>query len=150
MLNIYYGDMPDAIYNTSVYFNNTYLDSWLEDEFALRMIKSIDKSIVLGNGVVQSPVLGLIPPTQLSGGVKTLLLIHNEPEKVFNASTCGDNCAWWILRMASKRDITINLRHLMDFGGGRFTIRVLNSGNVVHDMEGLIGEAYDALRGSDR
>lgn len=147
MLSIYYGDMPEAIYNTSVYFNNTYLDSWLQDEFAQRMIKSIDKSLVLGNGVVQSPVLGLISPTQLSGGVKTLLLIYNEPEKVFNASTCGDNCAWWILRMASKRDITINLRHLMDFGRGRFTAKVLNSGNVVHNMDDLIGEAYVALRG---
>ena len=148
MLNIYYGEMPEAIYNTSVYFNNTYLDSWLEDEFVQRMIKSIDKSVVLGNGVIKSPVLGLIAPTQISGGLKTLILIHKDREKIFNASTCGDNCAWWILRMASKRDITINLRHLMDFGRGRFTVRVLNSGNIAHSMEDLIGEAYDALRGS--
>ena len=148
MLNIYYGEMPEAIYNTSVYFNNTYLDSWLEDEFVQRMIKSVDKSVVLGNGVIKSPVLGLIAPTQISGGVKTLILIHKDPGKVFNASTCGDNCAWWILRMASKRDITINLRHLMDFGKGRFTIKVLNSGNIAHSMEDLIGEAYDALRGA--
>ncbi len=44
MLNIYYGDMPEAIFNTSVYFNNTYYDSWLEDEFARKMIKSVDKA----------------------------------------------------------------------------------------------------------
>ena len=142
MLSVYFGDMPDAIYNTSMYFKNTYLDSWFDDEFARRMIKSIDKAQVLGDGLIQSPVLGKIAPTQLSGGVKTLLLIYYKPEMVFNASTCGDNCAWWILRMASKRDITINLRHLMVFGNGRFTIRVLNSGNVVHDMLGLI-EEYD-------
>ena len=150
MLSIYYGEMPEAIYNTSVYFNNTYLDSWLEDEFVQRMIKSVDKSVVLGNGVIKSPVLGLIAPTQISGGLKTLILINKDPEKIFNASTCGDNCAWWILRMASKRDITINLRHLMDFGKGRFTIRVLNSGNMAHNMEDLIGEAYDALGGAGR
>ena len=38
----------------------------------------------------------------------------------------------------------------MDFGNGRFTIRVLNSGNIVHDMVDLIGEADDALRGPAR
>ena len=81
--------------------------------------------------------------------VKSFLAEHDyeDHEKVFNASTCGDNCAWWILRMASKRDITINLRHLMDFGRGRFTAKVLNSGNIAHRMEDLIGEAYDTLRG---
>ena len=33
---------------------------------------------------------------------KTLLLIYNQPEKIFNASTCGDNCAKWILKIADK------------------------------------------------
>ena len=33
MLNIYYGPMDQAIYNTSVYFNNRYLDQWLGDDF---------------------------------------------------------------------------------------------------------------------
>ena len=33
MLNIYFGDMPEAIYNTSVYFRNTYnLDSRKRDD----------------------------------------------------------------------------------------------------------------------
>ena len=73
-----------------------------------------------------------------------------KPEMVFNASTCGNNCAWWILRMAAKRDITINLRHLMVFGNGRFSIRVLNSGNVVHDMLGFIEEYDVTINGASR
>ena len=63
------------------------------------MIKSVDKSEVLGERLVRSKALGLIPPTDLSGSVKTLLLIYNMPERVFKASTCGDNCAYWILEM---------------------------------------------------
>ena len=133
-----------------MYFKNTYLDSWFDDDFAQRMIKSVDKAQVLGDGLIQSPVLGKIAPTQLSGGVKTILLIYYKPEMVFNASTCGNNCAWWILRMAAKRDITINLRHLMVFGNGRFSIRVLNSGNVVHDMLGFIEEYDVAINGTSR
>ena len=34
MLNIYFGDMPEAVYNTSVYFNYTYEDEWLTSDFA--------------------------------------------------------------------------------------------------------------------
>lgn len=34
MLNIYYGKMPEAIFNTAVYFKNVYEDSWNTDSFA--------------------------------------------------------------------------------------------------------------------
>ena len=39
---------------------------------------------------------------------------------MFNASTCGDNCAKWILKPAEADDLTINLRYLMNFGEGAF------------------------------
>ena len=71
-----------------------------------------------------------------------LLLLKNVPDKVFNASTCGDNCAAFILRLARKKDLTINLRHLMDFGRRRFKARVLNDDVIVNDMEGLLFEAH--------
>ena len=141
MLNIYYGKMPEAIFNTAVYFKNVYEDSWITDPFAKEMILDVDKSIVLGNAVIDSSVLGKISPTALSGGVKTLILIKNEPEKIFNASTCGDNCAKWILKMAEDRDVTINLRHLMNFGKGPFEIRVLNTNQIVHDRKELVSIA---------
>ena len=137
MLNIFFGDMPEAIYNTEVYFKNTYQDQWFEDDFAKRVIKSVDKSEVLDTHLIKSPVLGLIPPVMLSGGTKTLLLIKNNPELVFNASTCGDNCARFILELARQRDVTISLRHIMRFGK-RFKANVLNDGVVVDNMEQLI------------
>lgn len=105
------------------------------------MILDVDKSIVLGNAVIDSPVLGKISPTALSGGVKTLILIKNEPDKIFNASTCGDNCAKWILKIAENRDVTINLRHLMNFGKGHFEIRILNTNQIVHDRKELVSIA---------
>lgn len=137
MLNIYFGEMPEAIYNTSLYFDNTYLDSWITDDFAKKIIKAVDKSEVISAKLVDSKALGAIPVTSLSGGTKTLLLIRNQPEKIFNASTCGNNCAKWILKIAkeSKKDITINLRHVMDFGDKSFEIRILNNNTVVHNMQ---------------
>ena len=138
MLNIFFGDMPEAIYNTAVYFKNVYEDNWITDSFSRKMIRDVDKSIVLEQAVIDSPVMGKIPPTSLSGGVKTLILMKHEPEKIFNASTCGDNCAKWILEMAKVQDFTINLRHIMDFGEGKFEIRILNTNQVVHDMGELV------------
>ena len=44
MLNIYFGDMEEAIYNPAVYFKNTYQDSWITNERSKAMIKDVDKS----------------------------------------------------------------------------------------------------------
>ena len=63
---------------------------------------------------------------------------------VFNASTCGDNCARYILKIARERDVTINLYHIMRFGK-RFKVKVLNDGAVVDNMEQLILHAAKYL-----
>jgi hypothetical protein len=107
------------------------------------MIRDIDHSEVIDNGVIDSPVLGKIPPLGLSGGVKTLILVLFEPGKIFNASTCGDNCAKWLLRIAASEDRTVNLRHIMDFGDEPFEIRIRNTGDVVHSMKELVDIAID-------
>lgn len=138
MLNIYFGDMEQAIFNTAVYFKNSYEDAWITEELSREMIQDVDKSEVLDSGVINSPILGMIPPVNLSGGVKTLILMEHEPEKIFNASTCGDNCAKWILKIAQNKDITINLRHIMDFGDTEFEARILNTDEIVHNMKELI------------
>ena len=138
MLNIFYGDMPGAVFNTAAYVKYDYEDSWIVDPFVKKMIFDVDRSAVIDSGVIDSPVLGKIPPTGLSGGVKTLILVKFNKEKVFNASTCGDNCAKWFLEIARDEERTINLRHLMDFGDGPFTIRILNTNEIVHSMRELV------------
>lgn len=148
MLNIFYGDMPEAIYNTSVYFKNTYKDEWITSELSKAMIKDVDKSEVISANLINSPVLEMIPPTKLSGGVKTLMLIAYDRKHVFNASNCGDNCAKWILKIADElnaksQKVVINLRHLMDFGDGEFKIKVLNTNKIVRNMGELVMEAVD-------
>ena len=140
MLKIYYGDMKDAIYNTSVYFDNVYLDCWLEDDFSKQIIKSVDRAVVMSARALDSKILGVIPVTGLSGGAKTLLLMLHESDKVYNASTCGDNCAKWILKIAKKldKDLVINLHHIMDFGDKPFEIEILNNHQIVHSMAELV------------
>ena len=68
MLNIFYGNMPEAVYNTAAYFKYDYEDTWIVDPFVKEMIRDVDRSTVLDSGVIDSPVLGKIPPLGLSGG----------------------------------------------------------------------------------
>ena len=105
MLTIIFGEYRDVIYNTSLFFKNSYERSWLSEELTRQMILDVDKSVVLSDGAIDSPVLGIIPPTGLSGGVKTLILIDHITDKIFNASNCGNNCATWLLKIAKNKDL---------------------------------------------
>ena len=145
MLNVYFGDMPGAIFNTAVYFKNTYRDSWITNPLSVQMIKDVDKSDVVSESVIESPVLGSITPLALSGGVKTLMLVKFDREHVFNASTCGDNCAKWLLKIAENRKVVINLHHVIDFGKGPFKIKVLNNGKTVSNMDELLTATVDCF-----
>ena len=138
MLKIIFGDYDKVIYNTSVFFKYNYQAEWLQSPEVKQMILDVDKSTVLGNGAIDSPVLGVIAPSALSGGVKALILIDKVPDRVFNASNCGDNCAAWLLRIGKGKDVTVNLRHIMDFGDEPFEAEILNVNRVVTSMEELV------------
>ncbi len=62
MLSVFYGDMQEAIYDPVVYFKNTYTGEWITDELSREMIRDVDRSIVIGPRVIDSPVLGGISP----------------------------------------------------------------------------------------
>lgn len=143
MLNIYFGNMDGIIYDPASYFNNTYDDNWMQDEIVKEIVKDIDGSEILGNGVVSSPVLGLITPKDISGGAKMLILILHDDEHVFNATMCGNNCAKWLLKLGELKDITVNLKYIMHFPDEEFSINVLNTGKCVHSMSELL----DAIEG---
>ena len=145
MLKIHIGDMPGVIHATPIYFNNKFKPEWLEDELVKNMIKDIDKSDVLSPYCIQSPVLGQIPPKQLSGGVKTLILILKMPDKVFNATQCGDNCAKWLLHIAKEKDITVRMGHTMNFGKQEFEIEIANTGERVDNMSDYVDISHSIL-----
>lgn len=146
MLQVYLGDCENEIYNPPVYFINQYEDEWLENDFAKKMIMDVDKSEVVGPHLIQSPVLGPISPRELSGGVKTLLLLAFDTSgNIFNATACGGNCAKWILEIAKTKPLTISLHYSMNFGDGEYTIKIMNNGVIVHNQEEWLNEVYRFL-----
>ena len=142
MLSIYLGQMEEAIYYPPAFFNNTYDDEWITDPLTVEMIKDVDKSEVIGPHLIESPVLGPISVKEISGGVKTLILMaFDDSGRIFNASACGNNCAKWILEIGKRKDLTINLRHIMNFGKEPFEIKILNNGEMVQDLDRFIAVA---------
>lgn len=141
MLNVILGKCDNCIYNTSMFFDNQYLDSWIEDDFARRILKAIDKGEPISNRAIDTKALGVIPVTKISGGAKTLLLVKNRPDKIFNVSTCGDNCSKFLLEIGKSKDVTVNLRHIMNFGNKNFEIKIINSGVIVRDMDEFARQA---------
>ncbi len=142
MLKIVFGDVENSIYHPPTYFDNTYEDEWITNPLSVQMIKDIDKSEVIGPRVIDSPVLGSISVKELSGGVKTLMLMaFDESGKIFNASACGDNCAKWICNIAKEKDLTINLHHVMSFAEvSGFQAEILNTGKIVNSYDEYLAE----------
>lgn len=133
MLKVIFGEMEDSIYAPNIYFDNTYEPEWITSDFGRRVIADIDKSTVISENIIDSPILGPITPRQIAGGTKTLFLMEFDDSQIYNASTCGNNCAKWILDIASRKDLTINLLHIMEFGDGPFEILILNTNTIVRN-----------------
>ena len=140
MLNIYFGacHADNYIDNPDLYFDNTYEDIWLEDLQSKQMVHDIDHSELVSPNLVISPVLGSIPISRLSGGVKTLIQVSHDPGHIYNASACGDNCAAWLLKIGEQKDVLVRLGHLMHFRNEPFTIKIANNGEIVHTQKELV------------
>lgn len=142
MLKVWLGDCKLSNYNPcpSIYFNNAYESEWMLQDITKEMVLDIDKTELIDANVAVSPVLGSMAVTKLSGGVKTLILINNEDEWIFNASSCGDNCAKWLLKIGEMKDVTIRLGHYMQFPEP-FEMEILNSNRIIRSMKEFVEEA---------
>ncbi|MCI8967415.1 MAG: DUF4869 domain-containing protein [Lachnospiraceae bacterium] len=127
------------VFSPDTYFKYNYEDAWFEDELVKEMVHDVDGSTVLSAHSIDSPILGIIAPERLSGGVKALIIMYMEPELIVNASACGDNCAKWILEIGKRQDITVRLGYEMRFEEP-FEICIENSGSVIHTYAEFLWE----------
>lgn len=104
------------------------------------MIKAIDNSEVISPYLVKNPIFGGISPNKLSGTVKTLILVKNDPEHIFNGAWMGEDAAPWLLRIGEKCDRTIRLGYIMPFQEP-FTMRIINSDHIITSYRDYIDEA---------
>ena len=143
MLKIHFGDMKEANYGPS-WFKVNYDPEWLKDPFVQKMIEDVDKSKYIDGLVIDSPVLGPISPERLSGGVQTLIMIYSRPDLIFDATSCGSNCAKWLLEIGKKKDVLIDLSYLMNFEGLEpFEVLIENENKIVNTYKDYV---YTAVK----
>ena len=66
-------------------------------------------------------------------------MIYEKPELVFDATSCGENCAKWLLEIGKEKDITVNLNYLMKFSDvNDFEIFIDNENRLVTSIEDYI------------
>mgnify|MGYP001036465784 CR=1 FL=1 len=67
MLNVFIGSMKDAKHSGDGWFDNQLAPACLLTDFSKRVIREIDSSTVIDRNLIQSDVLGSIPPAYLLG-----------------------------------------------------------------------------------
>lgn len=99
---------PDNVWvDVRGFFDTRVEDSWFEDPFVLKVIKSVDGAISINGAVLKSFEGKIIPPQYLSTGSKAVICAYMYPDLIFNATQMGDNAFIFIARLSLERDITI-------------------------------------------
>lgn len=108
MIKVYFGHRKDTVYNIDVYFDNVYEKGWFDDEFVQSMLLDVDHSKCAGCASIVNPIFGQITPEEISGGVKALIVLY-KTDAVVDLVNCGENCQSWISKIASMKDIEVDM-----------------------------------------
>ena len=121
MLNLIIGrentNLDEVCMNSKLYFTRWKKAEWFEDDFAKRVIKTIDQADVLFGEALMNRFGKGMSTEQLCSGTKTLLLMRFVPDHIYYGTLMGDNCVPFIKELVEKSENTIHLllEHYMDF-----------------------------------
>lgn len=109
LISVYFGIDSSAVYKIDNYFEDAYLPEWFDDEIVKQMVKDVDLSTVVSRQCITSPVLGQIPVSMLSGGVKALILLWKLDDIRIDLVACGENCMSWLSYIQAHKDIKVSM-----------------------------------------
>lgn len=138
MLKITFKEPEGLIRFTSKYFDSWRDKEWFDDPFVREMVLDVDKTEIKGPNLAISPVFGAIPPEKISGGTKALIMAW-KTDWIINGSSCGDNCAKWLVEIGKRKDILIYLGHPMRFPDV-FEAVCVDNGKSIHSYIDFLNE----------
>ena len=146
MLRIWCGYCEGEVELPDGYFNSLYEDEWFNDAFVKEMVLDVDKTEIISPNLAVSPVLGAIPPTQISGGVKSLIMMWKCDDYIADAEAMGENCGKWIVEIANRKaDSLLCMEGCMYLGkldmNVQFNALIENTGRKISKLS----EYYDAV-----
>ena len=125
MMELFFGLDEASDISVDATFDSVYKPEWFDDDLVKDMVLDIDNSNVISRNVIESPILGQIPPQWLSGGVKGLILLlkyYPEDAKEMikpDLALFGNNCMRWLGKITEKRDFYASIyTYDLDFPGG--------------------------------
>jgi hypothetical protein len=145
MLNLYFGNIRNAILSGDSYFEARVSNSIVESELGKKIIKYIDKGEVISKDNIIIPVIGSVSPNRLSGGTKSLLSLLDNPDLILDLACMGDNCFFMLYELVnyySNTDICVcsdSYRPLYE-NGYKGNIFVKNSEKIVTSASELYDE----------
>ena len=117
MLTVYCKAEPDnMLYTANEFFDQLFENTWFDDPLVEEMVIDIDKTKHISGAVFDSPFLGIIPPQNLSHGVKALIYIlkfENRLNQSYRSTMFGDNCIPWLCKLSETVDFSMYLCHPM-------------------------------------
>ena len=108
---------------------------WIDNELCKRMIKDIDKSEVISDKVIDSPIFGSMSPASLSGGVLSLIIMYNT-DAIVDFTNCGDNCVPWLIEISKLKDVYTVCEYLPWFPDGTYDVYV--NGVLCHNRRDVM------------
>ncbi len=103
------------IWDIDGFFDGYFEDEWMQNNIAKRAIAEIDNSELAAPKVINSPVLGQIPYTWISGGSKLVIMMNNVQDIIYDGDNLGDNCWPLFLEIGKTKDIAISLTYFPVF-----------------------------------
>jgi hypothetical protein len=144
MLHIYFGELENSLMGISSTFDTTFKEHWIDNPTSRRIIKAIDNSEVIKGNVIESPILGTMPPQWLSGTTKGVLMIlfaDFMDGKYYCGEYFGDNALPFILEIARTKDVYMTLAHYFDFPKDMDDkIFIDNTNEIVEGYQGYLKE----------
>ena len=117
---------------------------YIMGELEQQIIEDIDKAKVISTGIVEFPVFGNMPPENLSGTAKTLILANNEPGIYVNGDFVGNNGYKWLLRLAEQKDIYLHATCIMHFFTD-FAAHIVNDNTYISTWDEFVFKGVDCL-----
>ena len=140
----YFGIDDNASINPDADFFGGFLPEWLEDPLVKAMIQDVDQSEVKSPYCIMSPVLGMIAPEYLSGGVKALILLLKLDDYYPDLTVCGENCAKWFKEIAKVKPLKLALSsYEMPYIG--VELRCLNDGSLITTSREWVDKCTDFI-----
>lgn len=123
MLSIYWGVTGDSYYYIDGEFEEVFEYEWFDDPLVKEIIADIDNCEYnnmictdLTNPEISFPVNGL---STGSKGLVMLLKMEYSHIRIWGTAF-GDNCSRWLLKIAEKKNITLELQHFLKFPEEQF------------------------------